>query len=81
MTAAEKTSAKKISHLTIALIILCVVFIAATIGVTAYLTSLTSAHYIASTSTVEYGVVAIIIVIVIIGAIFAILMKRSALET
>jgi hypothetical protein len=48
--------------------------------VAAYLTSLTSARGIASTSTVEYGVVAIIIVIVIIGAIFAILMTRSARE-
>ena len=77
MTAAEKTSAKKIRGFTIALIILCVVFVAAIIGATAYLTSLTVARGVASTSTLEYGVVAIIIVIVIIGAVLAMLMTRS----
>jgi outer membrane murein-binding lipoprotein Lpp len=44
MTATEKPSVKKFSGLTIALVILCVVFICATIGVTAYYGSLTNSQ-------------------------------------
>jgi hypothetical protein len=77
MTATEKTTTKKFGGLTIALIILCVVFIAATIGVTAYLTSLTSARGIASTATLELGIAAVVIVIVIIFAAIAAVMLRK----
>jgi len=77
LTATEKAASKKFSGLTIALIILCVVFIAATIGVSAYLISLTSASGVASTGTLELGIAAVVIVTVIIFAILAILMTRK----
>ena len=44
MTATEKPSVKKFSRLTIALIIVCVVFIASTIGLTAYYVPLTNSQ-------------------------------------